>query len=258
MLDQSNMSAIACRTNFLLAYLAVSRSSRWNCLLTPANLTQVPQTPLPGVVGNSSTINAVDWAPLTFYSADSYVTYGGYYYMVMFDYTSTNNFTNDLTTGALTQTDTQTASTNFNGLDGCAYASGWTYQYALPADFQLLAVLNSCACWDFYGAGGDDYQLMGGYLYCEQEQAVIQYVKNQPDCTQWDSLFADAFTYKLAAAISTNLRQDGGKMEALMMQSYQRSVREARAKNGNEGQERRFNPIRSSRFIQSRLGGVNG
>lgn len=258
LLDTRSASALACNANFNLAYLEVTRSGRWNCLLTTAVLTQIVQTPLPGSSGGSTSITATAWAPLTAYLANAYVTFGGYYYQVMFNYTSTVSFANDLTTGALQQTDTQTASTSAFGLNGANYPSGWTYQYALPDDFQLLGILNSQTVWDFDGAGGDNYQIMGLSLFCDENQAVIQYVKNTADTTLFDSIFADAFTYKLAAAIATPLRQDGGKMQAEMLALYERALRKARTKNGGEQQARRFNPIRDSRFNQSRYGGQNG
>jgi hypothetical protein len=258
LLDQANRSALACKTNFTLAYLEVSRSGKWNCLLTPQNLAQQVQTPLPNFPGSPITITATPWAQFTSYLANVYVTFGGSYFLVMFNYTSTASFANDLTTGALQQTDQETASPNFFSLGGSAYPSGWGFQFALPDDFQFLAVLNERSCWDFDGAGGDDYEIMGSSLYCNKPRAVVQYVKNQPDVSQMDSIFADAFTYKLAASIATELRQDGGKMEAGMMQAYERSLRKARTRNGGEQQARRFNPIRSSRFNQSRFGGVNG
>lgn len=262
LLDQTSVSAIACNQNFLPCYLEVTRSGKWNCLLTPLLLTAITQTPLPNLPA-ASAITATPWAQFTSYAPDVYVTYGGYYYQVLYQYTSTANFLNDLTTGALVQTDTQTASPNFIGLGGSAYASGWTYQYALPADFQFLAVLNENSCWDFDGAGGADYELMalapnGMCLFCDQSQAVIQYVQSQPDTTVWDSIFLDAISYKLAAAIATPLRQDGGKLQATMLANYDVALRKGRTRNGGETQARRFNPIRSSRFNQARFGGVNG
>ena len=256
--DLTSSSAIACNTNFQLAYLEVSRSARWNCLLNTANLTQVAQTPLPDTQAAISSIQATAWEPYTYYAANSYVTYGNYYYQVNFNYTSTNNFTNDVTANFLTQTDQNTWNQSFYTQGGSQYASGWPYQYELPSDFQLLAILNDNECWDFEGAGGDDYEIMGNFLYCNCQQAVVQYVTNQPDTTRFDSLMADAFTYKLAASIATQLRQDGGHMQATMFMAYQQQLRKARAKNGGEKQARRWNPIRSSRFNQARYGGVNG
>ena len=263
--DQTSVSAIQCNQNFLPCYLEAARSGKWNCLLTAALLANIPQTPLPGATGTSSPITAYPWAQFTSYAANTYVTFGGYYYQVLYQYTSTANFLNDLTTGALVQTDTQTFSTNVFGLGASAYASSWGFQYALPADFQYLCILNETGCWDFDGAGGDNYQLMddpagvaGQCLFCNQTQAVIQYVRNQPDTTRWDSIFTDAMSYKLAAAIATPLRQDGGKMEATMLEYYERSLRKARARNGGEQQTRRWNPIRDSRFNQARWGGMLG
>lgn len=258
LLDQTSQAALICNTSFTADYLEVSRSGRWNCLLTTAVLTAIPQTLLPWAVGSNSTITATPWAQKTYYAANAYVTYGGYYYQVNYNYTSSVNFTNDLTANALTQTDQNTWNPNYLAADGAQYASGWGFQFALPADFQLLAVLNENACWDFDGAGGDDYEIMGSSLFCNCQNAVIQYVKNQPDTTQFDSLFTNCLAYKLAASISTALRSDEGKFQMEMLELYEKYLRKARAKNGGEQQAIRFNPIRSSRFNQSRYGGVNG
>ena len=124
--------------------------------------------------------------------------------------------------------------------------------------------------WDYDGSGGDDYELMSGQiavgppptygqcLFTYASQAVIQYVPNQPDTTQWDALFTNAVTLKLASAIATTLRQDGGALEAKLLMAYEQALRVARQKNGGEKQSIRFNPIRSSRFNQARYGGING
>ncbi len=252
LIDQQNFSALTVNTNFLLCYLELSRARPWNCLMTPALLQPITQTPLPGIDGTSTTITAVAWEVNTFYAANSFVTFGNYYYQVLYDYTSTNNFINDLTLGALEQTDTQTASTNFTALTPCAYASGWSYEFALPDDYQFVAMLNGCECWDFGGFGGNDFQVMGSSLFCNQVQAVIQYVKNQPDCTQWDAMFSNAFTLKLASAIATPLRQDNGRMEAQFLAAYQMALTAAATRSGNESQVRRPNIIRGSKFLSSR------
>jgi hypothetical protein len=313
--DLTNRSAIACNSNFQLAYLQVSRSSRWNCLLTTDNLAQIPQvaiaqggivtppnsTPwlpntlyLQGVYvsfGNayyqvagtytSSTsfttdlnsghlilfnpngntpVFATPWAQNTAYAANAFVTYGNYFYQVLITYTSSANFLNDLTSGFLAQTDQQSTQTVTDlQLDSCfgggQFPSGWAFEYALPSDFQLLGSLNSNICWDWDGGGtqGDNYEIMGSSLFCNESVAVIQYVKNQPDTTQFDALFTSALTFLLASMISTTLRQDGGKLEAQMLQFYNRALSSARQKNGGEAQARRFNPVRSSRLVRSRF-----
>jgi hypothetical protein len=271
--DTTSASAIACSTNFNLCYQELSRLGRWNCLLTTGILTEVTQTPLPwSSAGGVSSITATAWAINTVYAPGVYVTFGGYYYLVMYAYTSTNNFLNDLTTGALTQTDTPTSGNTFGLDDGSQYPSGWAHQFLLPSDFLLLAILNDSPVWDFGGEGSDDYELMAGAptypiatppankvpcLFCDAEHAVVQYVPNQPDTTQWDPLFANCFTLKLAATISTTLRQDGGRMETELIQAFDKALRTARARNGGERQARRFNPIPTSLFNQSRYIGLN-
>ena len=258
MLDQTNASAIACNTNFQLAYLEVSRASRWNCILTTATLVQSPQTPLPGCTPPP---NPATWAPNTTYQANTYLTYGGYYYQVMFTYTSTVDFTNDLTTGALTQTNLPTSQPFFPP-NGSGYPSGWAFAYELPADFQLLCALNDNTYWNgtdwSYGDQSSDYEIMGSTLFCDDCQAVIQYVQNTPDTTRFDSLMMSCITFKLAALIATSLRQDGGVMEQKMLEAYEVEMRRARVKNAGEKQARRFNPIGSSLFNAARYRSSNG
>lgn len=322
LLDQTSQSAIQCNLNYQLAYLSVSRSARWNCILGLAVLTQEVQTPLsalqqgapptstPWVAftsftagqylsyggayyvvlnsytssasfatdlasgnlqlynSNGTTIsNAVPWAPLTQYQPNAFLSYGGYYYTVNFLYTSTNNFVNDLTAGYMVQTDQQQGSSQTDAFSaysaGSQYASGWAFKFALPSDFVLLDSLNSNVGINngsngFSGENSDDYEIIGKSLYCNQQQAVIQYIQNITDSSRFDPLFLDALTFKLASMIATPLRMDAGRMEVELLQGYERILRQARAKNGGESQTRRFNPIATSRFNQARFGGVNG
>ena len=251
--DPTNASSLACNNTFQPAYLAVSRAARWNCLMTPAVLTPVPQTPLPGCTPPPT---GPAWAPLTTYAANTFLTYGGYYYEVMFTYTSTNNFLNDLTTGALTQQNVQ--STNpFFPPNGSSYPSGWQYAYALPSDFQLLVSLNENTAWAVWSRTSN-YQIMGSTLYANASQAAIQYVQNVADTTKFDALFLDALSYKWASMIATPLRQDGGAMEKDMTSLYKAALREARTKNAGEQQVRRVTPISTSLFNAARYGGSNG
>ncbi len=259
--DQTSASAIICNQQYSLAVAEVSRAGRWNCLLVPAQLTAVSQTP---VIPSSSSITATAWAPLTAYTADQFISYGAYYYLVMFDLTSSNNFFNDLTAGFYTQTDQSICSSvpdPFNCIDGSQYTSTWPFAYALPADFQLLVTLNGSFCYPGWASPEQliaTWQIMGSTLFCNQSVAVIQYVQNQPDSTRFDSLFVNALTFKLASMIATTLRQDGGNMEAALLGEYKRALREARQKNGGEQNARRFNPIGTSTFVAARFRGLMG
>lgn len=319
--DPTNRSARACNTNFNLAYLALTRESRWNCLLTTAVLPAIQQTPIPnsnpvtpptstpwtantfylqgvyvsagnlyyqvaGSYTSSSSIAtdiaaghlilwngngnnpvfAIPWAQNTAYQANTFVTYGNYFYQILVSYTSSNNFLNDLTTGFLVQTDQQSTQTQSDlVLDSCfggpQYPSGWAFEYQLPSDFQLLAMLNGNLCWDLDGGGiGSNYEIMGTSIFTNSPIGVIQYVKNQPDTTQFDSLFTHCLTFLLASMIATPVRQDGGKLESEMLGYYQRALSKARQKNGGEAQPRRFSPVPSSRIVKARYywGGGTG
>lgn len=254
--DLTNASAIACNTHFDLVYQSTSRAREWNCLMDPAVLTEQTQTPLPGA---ATPTPAPNWEIYTFYAANTYLTYGGYVYIVMYDYTSTNNFFNDLTTGALTQTNYPSNGNTFDLGNGSDYPSGWAYKFALPSDFLYLAVLNDNVYWDYWSVGSsEEYQIMGDSLYCNASQAVIKYVKNQPDTTRWDPMLTEAISFKLASAVATQLRQDGGKLEMAMLQAYNVFMTAAATKNAGERKPRRFNIISSSRFNAARFGGVNG
>jgi hypothetical protein len=255
--DLSNASAIACNNNFQLAFETVARATRWNCLITTANLTPVAQTPLPPV---SPTPASIPWAPYTSYAANVYLSYGNAIYSTQYAYTSTGNFTNDLTSGALVQAD-YPAYNAFGGYpDGTQYPSGWSYAFSLPSDFILLDTINANMDNDAgYGnMGSDEYEIMGQLIYSNTKQTSIKYVSNNQDTTRWDSLFADCVTYKLASMIATALRQDGGQTAAGMLGTYKQLLGQAITKNAGEKKPYRFQPINSSRFVASRWNFING
>lgn len=262
--DQTSAASLACNTAWPLSYREVARATRWNCLLTTAILSQIAQTPLPGFATATGAITATAWAPHTAYVANSYVTFGGYYYLVLQNYTSSTSFPNDLLAGNMAQTDQQAGSAVTDVFSaygmGSQYASGWGFQYALPSDFLLLDSVNENTAYgvNSYGDNSSNYEIIGSSLYCNDAQVVVQYVQDTPDTTKFDPLFVNALTLKLASMVATALRQDGGQMEKALLGEYKLALREARAKNAGEKQARRFNPIGSSRFIQSRYRGVNG
>lgn len=259
MTDLGNTSAIQCNTNFQLAYLTVSRAARWNCILAPAILVEIPQTPVPPLNTTTPPGPAVPWAPNTAYAANVYLTFGGYVYITMFAYTSSPSFQNDLTTGALTQTNYQSGTLFPDGGPIPTYPSGWKHQYGLPADFVLLGTLNDSECsWASLGGKGHNYEIMGSSLYANDTQAVIKYVQNVADTTKFDAQLVEAVTFKLASMIATPLRMDGGKIAHAMAGEYSRVIMEAKTQNAGEKQPVRFNPISSSNFVRARFGGANG
>jgi hypothetical protein len=75
--------------------------------------------------------------------------------------------------------------------------SDYTYMYDVPADMvRILDIEN------------DDtvmYSWEGPYIYCSIEDAELRYIANITTVSQWDSLFLEAFTSRLAAKIAYRL-----------------------------------------------------
>ena len=247
--DQTNTSSVSCATNWTLAFLAVAREHDWNCLMVDAVLSPVPQTPIvPAGVPAGTTA----WAPFTSYAAGDYVTYGGSLYQALIANTSTASFVNDLTAAFWFETDVL----NTNPFGQCTasnYPSGWNYKYSLPADFVKLSSLNFSECREFLPPN----EIKGRFLYTDEGSAVIQYVAALTDTTIYDSLFTNALMFMLASKIATQLRQDSGAISSQMLAYYERALREARMKDGNEGTPRRFNPVANSRLVASRYNSTN-
>ena len=253
--DLTNPSAIVCNNNFSLAFESVARATRWNCLMRTAVLNEVPQVPLPTQPG---TPTSIPWAPYTSYPANIYLSYGNAIYTTEYAYTSTGNFTNDLTTGALVQADYPDYNA-FGGLpNGSQYPSGWSYSFALPSDFVLLDEINANDTGDYTNSGAQEYEIMGNLIYTNTSQTSIKYVANVQDTTAWDPLFCECVTYKLASMVATPLRQDGGQIEAAMLAMYKQTLGLAITKNANEKVPYRFQPINSSRFVAARWYFING
>ena len=248
--DQSNTSAIECAMNWQLALLEVARAHDWNCLKKAVVLAAVDQTPISPDTGVPA--GTTEWAQFTNYAANAYVTYGGQLYQAFITHTSTASFTNDLTAGDWFQTDVLNGSA-FDECSASNYASGWSYQYALPADFVTMVSLND----QKYDRHKTSYELMGRYLYTNDSSAVIQYVATIDDTTIYDALFVGALVYMLAAKVATKLRADSGAISQQMLGDYKMALREARVKDSNEGTSRRFNPVHNSRIVSSRWSSTN-
>jgi len=243
--DLTNKSAIACNASYTSVLTEVSRAHPWNCLMRASVLSSTPQTPITA----TATISSTPWAPLTAYAVGVWVTLGAGTYQCLIAHTSTANFTIDLTMGYWMQENPLTT----NITSGAEYASGWAYQYPLPADFLLLVELNEMA-----EGPQNEFEIQGLNLYTDADQAVVKYTALIDDATQYDSLFTNALSLRLAAPIATVLRQDGGQMAAGLNALYERALGEARTQDGNERKWKRYNPIQDSLFISSRWWSTNG
>lgn len=243
-------SAAAIRATMQGAITEVSREHNWSCLMKPAVLVPTPQDPIDP---NAGTPAYTDWAPFTVYAANVYVMYGLALYQALIANTSTDNFTNDLTSGYWFETDI--GNTNpFGGCTGSQYPSGWGYKFPLPDDCLLVVTLNDQECCGIL----EEYEIMGTDLYTDQPNAVIKYVQYQPDSTKWDALFVGCVVLMLASKIASLLRQDDTQIATTMTQLYERELRKARQKDGGERRVRIFDPVANSRWVAARNWSTNG
>lgn len=246
-----DIPAEQCRTNWDAAFTALAREHAWNCLLTPIALTAEAQTP---IVPTAPVPASTNWAPATAYAVGDYVTFGEpqYLYQCLVANTSTASFTNDLTAGFWFQTDILDPDP-FADCPGQNYASGWAYKYPLPEDCLLVVEINSEPC----GGPETEYEIMGSALYTNQDQAIIKYVKNDPDTTRYDSMFVECLTYSLAARLATMLRQDDTNISVTMTQLYKKALSGARQKDSSERKPRRFDAVANSMWVGSRYRSTN-
>ena len=211
-----------------------------------AVLSATPQTP----ITPTATIVSTPWAPSTHYAPGVYVTLGNGTYLCLIDHTSTAIFTVDLTMGFWAQESPPSA---IYGCAGSQYASGWAYQFPLPADCLLLVELNQ----DEFRPQ-TEYEIQGITLYTDDSTAVMRYIALITDTTQYDSMFTGALSLRLGASIATDLRKDGGQMAASLLMLYNRALSEARTQDGNEQKWKRYSPVQDSMWVRSRYYSTNG
>jgi hypothetical protein len=235
------------RINWELARDELSRSHQWSCLMTPAVLEPVVQTP---ITPTDPVPASTPWAPLTAYAVGQYVTYGNpaYLYYATIAHVSTASFVNDLTTFAWFQTDIFNPDPFGNCGIGSNYPSGWAYKYQLPEDCLLLVKLNDNDCEGYE----EEFEIMGTDLYTNESRAVVKYIKAEEDTTRYDAMFVGCLVLLLASKLATILRQDGTEISTTLTQLYNVALHKARARDGGERKARRFVAADNSRFIASR------
>lgn len=93
---------------------------------------------------------------------------------------------------------------------------GFNYQYALPADFLRLDMINdmypSVSLDNYISTEVADYAIENKMILTDLEAPLkIRYGANVSDPNLWDSLFIEALACRLAAEICEDLTQSSGK-----------------------------------------------
>lgn len=126
-----------------------------------------------------------------------------------------------------------------DGTGHTAYASGgyaypyiakeYRYRFALPADCIRLLRVNRTE--------SDDYRVEGSYIYTDEGEVDIEYVKDVTDESAFTSDFTDLLAQRLAAEIAHYLTGSTTAAEAAW-KLYEQKVRMAWAMNAREGTPR--------------------
>jgi hypothetical protein len=128
---------------------------------------------------------------------------------------------------------------------------GWAYQFQLPVDCLRLLELNGREV----GGNDDEYEIEGRKLLTDAETASIVYTKRVEDPNEYDVLFCEAFTYKLAAALCKEIENSTSEKGA-MLQMFQRVMAEAGWVDAVETRPRVISPKRNSRMLAARRGPI--
>jgi hypothetical protein len=273
--DQNSSAAQQCAANFWQVIREVGRAHNWNCLQRRVPL---PQLSLPG--GYSGDCTAIGWrggAPATLppywlantaYLGGNLVTYGEAIYYCLQANTSSAWFVNDMTSGLWAQ-----IYSTFLGPYSPGRANGyeWNYGYVLPPDYLLITELNGNDCRRGRGEGSlyelfvyqtanpDGSASNVQALFCNDPFADVKYTALIQDTTIFDALFVNCVATLLAAAVSTTLRGDDGKMRMALEQEYASNILpNAMLKDSGERKERRYDPTKESNFLRSRYGSTAG
>lgn len=111
----------------------------------------------------------------------------------------------------------------------------YEYVYAKPSSCLKVIALHPED-----GYAPDDakisFLVMGNYIHSDEPNAQAEYVYDEEDTTKFDPLFAEAFSYRLAADLAMPLTRDPNYVGA-MMKLFRETLSEAKTVSGNESQK---------------------
>jgi len=108
----------------------------------------------------------------------------------------------------------------------------YSYQYALPADPYCLRVLEMQ--YKDYVFKIEHFASQGRVLLTNEGTAKILYIARVTDTAQFDSMFVDVLTAKLAVDLAYPVT-NSVKLQEQMQRLFQQKLSEARSVDGQEG-----------------------
>lgn len=130
--------------------------------------------------------------------------------------------------------------------DGDA-VTDFRFSYAVPSDcLRVLRVRGK----NYQNAldGGVRYSTRGGVLYTNEENAVLEYVRDVEEATDFDDKFVEALSYKLASELAMALK-GSSELMASYSNVYQVKVTQAATMSARETDDSPSdNPYLEARF----------
>lgn len=111
--------------------------------------------------------------------------------------------------------------------DGEAF--DFAYGYQLPSDYLMCLKFNRIPP----ANQSTQFKIAGEVLYSDDTEAVLEYTRDETDCTKWDDEFCNALSYFLAAAIGPTLTKDP-KTGMQLLQTAQAFLGEAKDSDTHE------------------------
>jgi hypothetical protein len=109
------------------------------------------------------------------------------------------------------------------------------FAYALPSDCIRAIRLRSGGVPDYAGPGLR-FVVRGGMVLSDEDPALLEYVSNCTDTTQFDDKFIEALSYKLASAMAMSIK-GSTELTQSFLREYTAIVSQAAALSGNENRD---------------------
>lgn len=77
----------------------------------------------------------------------------------------------------------------------------YDYAYRLPDDYLRALKFNTLDA----GLNNDRCRMAGQHIHTDDSEGVLEYIRDVEDCSLWDDMFVNGFSYYLAAAIAPQL-----------------------------------------------------
>lgn len=129
-----------------------------------------------------------------------------------------------------------------------APAFGFANKYALPSDCLRVLQLNGLSALECEA----DFEIEGLELLTDADTAKIVYVARIADPSKWDSLFVEAFIYKLGAALAIQVADSLQKQQILESRFEQLKLPSAIGVDARESKPRVIHPGTGSESLASR------